>query len=112
MTDYSLGPLEQKIMECIWVHKEKSVHEVHSCLSKKCEIAYTTVMTIMTRLVVKKLLKRKKIGKAFIYTAKISKAETAKNVVGNIFSSLVNQYGQEAITAFSDEIEKTSVNKL
>ena len=108
MTGYSLGPLEQEIMNCVWEHEEKTVREVHKCLRGKRKIAYTTVMTIMTRLAGKGLLKRKKEGKAFVYSAKNTKKQTAKSMVGNIFSSLVDQFGEEAIVAFSDEVDKAS----
>ena len=95
-------------MQCVWDHEEKTVHEIHECLSGKRKIAYTTVMTIMTRLAGKGLLKRKKEGKAFIYSAKNTKKQTAKSMVGNIFNLLVDQFGEEAIVAFSDEVDKVS----
>jgi predicted transcriptional regulator len=108
MTEYSLGPLEQDVMRCIWEHEKKSVREVHECLNHNRKIAYTTVMTIMKRLVDKDMLKRKRAGNAYMYSAKNSKEHTAKSIVGKIFSSLVDQFGEEAIVAFSDEVDKAS----
>lgn len=65
-------------------------------------------MTIMTRLTNKGLLSRKKQGKAYVYTPNKSKEQTARSVVGKVFDSLVNQFGEEAVTAFSDEVDKAS----
>lgn len=108
MTGYSLGPLEQEIMDCVWNNKETSVRDVHTCLQENKKIAYTTVMTIMTRLTDKGFLKRKKRGKAFMYSPKVTKKQTTKSIIGNIFNSLVDQFGEEAVVAFSDEVDKVS----
>lgn len=105
MTSYNLGPLEQEVMDCVWRDKEVSVRDVYSCLKKSRKIAYTTVMTIMTRLTEKRFLARKKTGKAFLYTPKKTKEQTAKTMIGKIVDSLVDQFGEEAVVAFSDELE-------
>ena len=106
MTSYNLGPLEQEVMDCIWKEKEVTVSDIHACLKKRRKIAYTTVMTIMTRLAEKGFLARKMEGKAYVYTPKKTKEQTAKGVVKKIVNSLVDQYGQEAVTAFTDELKK------
>lgn len=108
MTNYSLGPLEQEVMNCVWEHKEKTVRGVYDRLARKRSIAYTTVMTIMTRLVDKQFLTRKKVGKAYIYSPAKTKKQITKSMIGSIFDSLVDQFGEEAIVAFSDEVDKAS----
>ncbi|KKQ52354.1 hypothetical protein A2865_00310 [Candidatus Woesebacteria bacterium RIFCSPHIGHO2_01_FULL_39_17] len=106
MTSYNLGPLEQEVMDCIWKEKEVTVSDIHACLKKRRKIAYTTVMTIMTRLTEKGFLTRKMEGKAYIYSPKKTKEQTAKGVVKKIVNSLVDQYGHEAVTAFTDELKR------
>ncbi len=106
MTTYNLGPLEQEVMDCIWKGKSLSVGDIHMCLKKRRKIAYTTVMTIMLRLTEKGFLTRKLEGKAYIYSPKKSKAQTAQNVAKKILNSLVDQYGKEAVTAFTDELKR------
>ncbi len=106
MSVYNLGPLEQEIMNCVWEQKGVTVGYVFKCLKRKRNLAYTTVMTIMVRLISKGLLYREKRGRVFIYFAKKSKKEVAKKQVKKILSSLINQYGKEAITAFTDELKK------
>jgi predicted transcriptional regulator len=112
MTTYNLGPLEQEIMDCIWRDEEVSVRDVHTCLKNSRKIAYTTVMTIMTRLTDKGFLKRKIKGKAFLYSPKKTKEQTAKTMIGKIVDSLVDQFGEEAVVAFSDELEHKKRKKL
>jgi len=106
MTKYSLGPLEQEIMNCLWKTTDCKVHDVHKCLLKKRKIAYTTVMTIMTRLTQKGLLTRKKIGKAYLYSPKKTRKKTVKTVINKIVNSLIDQYGEEAVAAFTDELKE------
>ena len=106
MSTQNLGPLEQEVMGSMWKEKNASVSDVHRCLQKKRKIAYTTVMTIMTRLTEKGFLIRRMEGKAYLYSPKKTKEQTAKNVVKRIINSLVDQYGKEAVSAFTDELKK------
>ncbi len=108
---YTLGPLEKDIMQHLWEGNSKTVRQVHTFLEVKRDIAYTTVMTIMTRLTDKGFLLRKKIGKTYFYSPKKNEKQVIKKVVQNIFDSMVNQFGQEAIIAFADELEKVSAKK-
>lgn len=107
MKTYNMGPLEQEIMQFLWTKKNASVSQVHKHIKiNKNSIAYTTVMTIMGRLSQKGLLERRLVGKAYIYFPKISKEQTLKSIVKKTISSLVNQYGYEAMTAFTSEIKR------
>ena len=45
-----LGPLETEIMQIIWQDERSTVKKVHRKLSQQRDIAYTTVMTTMSRL--------------------------------------------------------------
>lgn len=107
----SLGPLEQEVMSCLWQHKRQTVRDVYQCLRHKRKIAYTTVMTIMNRLTKKSLLVRKKVGKAYSYSAKQTKKEVVQDLVHKTISDLVKRYGSEAIAAFADEIERLPPKK-
>ncbi len=111
MASYNLGPLEKEVMDCIWRDEEVSVRDVYSCLKESRKIAYTTVMTLMTRLTDKGFLIRKKQGKAYLYSPKKTKEQTAKTMIGKIVDSLVDQFGEEAVVAFSDELENKKRKK-
>ncbi len=51
-TDYQLGELEEAIMEIVWQRDaEVTVREVWEALQPTRSLAYTTVMTVMSRLV-------------------------------------------------------------
>lgn len=65
-----LGRLEEEIMEAVWNSPtyETTVAAVHKAIRETREIAYTTVMTTMSRMVGKGLLKQNRSNTAYIYT--------------------------------------------
>jgi len=68
-----LGKLESELMELIWERGEISVRALHAVIGPR--LAYTTIMTTLDRLYKKKLLARKKAGKAFLYAPVMSREE-------------------------------------
>ncbi|MGW4424313.1 BlaI/MecI/CopY family transcriptional regulator [Streptosporangium sp. NPDC004631] len=75
-----LGDLEAAIMERLWsYHRPASVRDVLEDLRREREIAYTTVMTVMDKLHTKGLLRRRTVGRAYVYETVTSKeAHTAE----------------------------------
>lgn len=107
-----LGELETKVMETVWEKgKPISVSDVIKVLSKKRTIAYTTVMTIMTRLTEKGLLKRTALGKAYLYKPAFSKDTFLTRVSKQIIKNLVSSFGDRAIAHFAQELENIPEEK-
>ena len=106
VNNYNLGPLELEIMECVWERGDSTVLEIHECLGKKREIAYTTVMTVMMRLWQKGFLKRIKDGKNYIYSYKRTKDQAIKNTVSQTLEAVIEKFGIQAVAYFSEEVEK------
>ena len=107
-----LGELESEVMDIIWLHKNDiPVKEVAKILRKKRQIAYTTVMTIMTRLVNKGVLIRHLRGVSYLYKPKVSKEQFLAKTVHGIFSSVVSALGEEVLTHFVKEIQKIDPGK-
>jgi predicted transcriptional regulator len=63
-----LGPLEQKVLDAVWVRGSATVREV--VRDGKLWQTYTTIMTTMDRLFRKGLLDRVPEGRAFRYSVK------------------------------------------
>ena len=72
----ALGELEREIMGEIWRRGETSVREIHAAFDERA--AYTTLMTTLDRLHKKGLLERRKDGRAFLYSPRIT-SEQMKN---------------------------------
>ncbi len=60
-------------MERLWDRHEISVRDLHAEIGGR--LAYTTIMTTLDRLYKKGLLKRKKVGKAFLYAPIMGREE-------------------------------------
>ena len=71
-----MGSLEADVLTLLWSRTTPAtpaevLEELHS------DLAYTTVMTILTRLWQKDLLDRERVGRAYAYRPRISEAEYA-----------------------------------
>ncbi len=107
-----LSDLEAEIMEIVWKTGSASVRDVLLEMKKKRKIAYTTVMTVMSRLFEKKVLKRKMNGSgAFVYEAVREKEEFIKEKSQKIIKGFLKEYGDVAVAQFLDVIESSDPNK-
>jgi len=107
-----LGELEQEVMNIVWSNKHVSVRYVYEALRKKRKIAYTTVMTVMDRLFAKQVLKRYKEGKTYFYLSDKTKEVFLEKASEAIVSSLVNDFGDVAITQFLNTLDQVDPQKL
>jgi predicted transcriptional regulator len=63
---------------------EGTVRDIHNALATSRARAYTTVMTIMDRLEQKGIVARRKVGRAFLYQARLSAEEARLKAVEKI----------------------------
>ncbi len=106
---YSLGPLEKQVIEIIWQEPKKKfkVAQIQEKLKAKgISLAYTTIMTILTRLTQKELLKRSYEGRAYYYQVKCKKQSFVKKLVKQTLKNLTQNYGDVALAAFAAEISR------
>lgn len=66
-----LAPLEVDCMNALWPLGEATVRDVQESLSGYRPRAYTTIMTILDRLAHKGVVARRKIGRAYMYSANL-----------------------------------------
>jgi predicted transcriptional regulator len=88
-----LGQLEAVVMHRLWEWaRPVSVREVVDDLQQQREIAYTTVMTVMDNLHRKGLVAREKDGRAYRYTAAMSREDHAAGLLEDVLA----QFDEEA----------------
>ncbi|MBT3249764.1 MAG: hypothetical protein HN846_01560 [Candidatus Pacebacteria bacterium] len=108
-TTCCLGPLEKEVLEIVWVEDCPSVRcvllAINKSRKKSEKLAYTTVMTIMKRLVKKKVLTRKKDGRSYRYEPKESKQEFIKKITRCTIQNLISKFGDSAIQALKEELQ-------
>jgi predicted transcriptional regulator len=79
-----LAPLELECLSVLWPMGEGTVRDIHRALLASRPRAYTTVMTIMDRLEQKGIVARRKMGRAFLYEARLSAEEARLKAVEKI----------------------------
>jgi predicted transcriptional regulator len=87
-----LGPLEVRVMRIIWQHERITVKQVHGQLAAQYAIAYTTVMTTMSRLAEKGILRRHREGLAYVYAPVITEDAFVARTVDRVIASLLRDY--------------------
>lgn len=107
-----LGELEAEIMAILWARGEATVHDVVAALADRHPVAYTTAMTVMSRLVEKGLLTRALQGRSYVYRPAMSREEFFAWVSGRIVQDLIADFGDVAIAQFLQAIETIDPARL
>ena len=95
--DKFLGPLEAEVMDRLWKRRSATVRDIVGDLARSRELAYTTVMTIMSRLVEKEILSRTKQGRGYVYEA------AASDPAAIAVRGVMRDFGDAAWAHFVDE---------
>ena len=101
-----LGVLERQVMNVVWEAGEINVRE--ACERLGTTVAYTTVMTTMDRLFKKRLLARRKVGRAFVYAAAATRDQLEGAVASELVQSLLQQHGGEPLPLLSSLVDAVS----
>lgn len=97
-----LGPLEGDIMEVVWAQGTATVGAVHKALLERKPIAYTTVMTTMSRLAKKHLLNQDTTGSSYVYTPTLGREDFQRYVVLGVIEGLFDDFGDSVIDYFAE----------
>ena len=100
-----LGPLESAVMDRLWKRGQATVREIVDDLGKTRSLAYTTVMTIMTRLHTKGLLQRDRDGKTYVYRPAFTRAQHRERLSRELVRGLVSEFGDVALAHFAAELD-------
>ena len=102
-----LGALEREVMAIVWRSGgEISVRDASAQLESAA--AYTTVMTTMDRLFKKRLLRRRKVGRAFVYAATATREEMEGAVATELVQSMLLQHGGAPLPILSSLVDAVS----
>lgn len=112
---------EWEVMRVVWAHSEVTSKEVTQILNQKTEWKNTTVKTLLSRLVEKKMLTTKPSGNKFIYYALVEERksiqvlseELLNRVCSKKVGSVIEEIISDSVLSFSDieQIEKVLLEK-
>ncbi|NUM80544.1 BlaI/MecI/CopY family transcriptional regulator [bacterium] len=106
------GDLEADIMEILWSNGRLTVREVFEKLKHKRRIAYTTVMTVMTRLAQKEILRKIKDGNAFIYEPVLTREKFSQTTSQAVLDGLLADFSSPLLSQLVDSLEKEDPKKI
>jgi predicted transcriptional regulator len=104
----ALGSLERQVLEKLWSFgREVTVRELQAAFGGS--LAYTTLMTTMDRLFKKRLLGRRREGRAFLYQPLVSPDQPRKDVAADLIGCLLGHGAAAArpvMSTFIDAVEE------
>jgi predicted transcriptional regulator len=95
-------PLELECLKSLWKLGEGSVKDVREDLAANRNLAYTTVMTLLDRLVKKGGAARRKTGRMFVYVAVLPRDHARRLAVQELVDSFFSG-SREELLAFLQE---------
>ena len=102
----ALGALETEVMDAVWrAGRELRVRDVHARFQPR--LAYTTVMTTMDRLFKKGLLDRRRDGRAFVYTARVTRRQLVLDAGAGLIRGLIDSEGEPALSFLVDAVTES-----
>nr|WP_216855885.1 BlaI/MecI/CopY family transcriptional regulator [Paenibacillus qinlingensis] len=107
------GPLESKIMEILWTSSsEMTIKDVQQKLDEDKAINFNTVMTVMNRLVDKKILEKRSVVRSFHYKPVVTIEEFMDTQSKELTYDLIEQFGSLAVTHMVDALDKVDPELL
>lgn len=98
LTDHEL-----RLMEVLWTRGPSKVAEVTAALAPP-PLAYNTVLSTLGTLEQKGYVGHKESGKAFVYHARIERAEAAKSAVGHVIARFFGNSPNALAVTLLDEV--------
>lgn len=101
----SLGSLERSVMDVLWASpgEQLTVREVLARIETGRDLAYTTVMTVLTRLAEKGIAEREQLGRAWRYRAAQTRQQLTAGAMRDPLDDLSHDEKTAAILHFIEE---------
>src|SRR5215467_14713630 len=81
-------PLELLCLKALWSLQEGNVRDVQQIVARARPLAYTTIMTVLDRLVRKGKITRRKVGRAFVYAPQASRDSMRRAAIRELLDGL------------------------
>jgi predicted transcriptional regulator len=106
------GDLQQRVMQVLWRRGDATVEEVRTDLPDAYRGAYTTVQTVLNRLVDRGLLARERRGKSFVYRPVISEGEFVSGAIRRALDSASDEAREAALVELLGGLDQSSLSVL
>jgi predicted transcriptional regulator len=116
-----LGGVQGEVMDIFWEREGATVREIVDELNKrrarrkKDQLAYTTVLTLVSRLWGRELLAREPEGRGFRYRAAKTREQLLGELSDQLIDRLLDDFGEIAVARLGtrlDQLDATRARKL
>jgi predicted transcriptional regulator len=109
-----LGVLQAQVMDIYWGRKSATVREALEAMNgpRRKKLAYTTVLTLVTRLWQRGLLEREAEGRGFRYRAAKSREALLGELSEELIDRLLDDFGDVAVAQIGERLEHLDPARL
>lgn len=107
----NIGPLERRVLEVLWNRREATAREICDSLEDCGERrAYSTIRTIINRLVKKKIITKRMDmqERVYVYTPLLTKSELEKKIVHGVIGELLRRFEKSTISYLAEELSDST----
>ena len=101
-------PLELLCLNALWSLQEGNVRDVQQIVCQSRPLAYTTIMTVLDRLVRKGKLARRKVGRSFVYSPQTSRDVMRRVAIRELLEGFFNGSEEDLLHFLRGPAEQAS----
>ena len=106
------GDLQAEVMAAVWRLGQAKVDEVREAQPARNRSAYTTLQTVMNRLVDRGLLTRERDGNAFVYRPRYEEADYLAQTIGERLADASPDARRAALVNLVGQLEETDLEEV
>jgi predicted transcriptional regulator len=106
------GELERALLAELWARGEATGRELHQAVGEPRGTVYTTVAKVLDRLVDKRIVRRRRAGRSYIYRPAAKREPTQRAMARSLIAQLVGADPKPAAAALLGAIEDVSPELL
>ena len=99
-------------MRVMWRLGKGGVDEVRQALPARERGAYTTVQTVLNRLAERGLLSRQRVGKAIVYSVRISEADYLRRSLKRTLSNASDEARRTALAGLVGDLDPAELGEI
>jgi len=108
------GALELALLIALWAREDRkaTARDLYDEVGASREIVYTTVAKVLDRLVDKRLVSRRRVGRAYVYSPIVKRLETQRAMARTLIEQIIGDDPEPAVAALIGAMEDVSPELL
>jgi predicted transcriptional regulator len=106
------GDLQTQVMAAVWKLGDATVEAVRAEQPRRGRSAYTTIQTVLNRLVDRGLLSRERQGRAFVYRPRVEESEYLTRSIGERLAGASPTARRAALVNLVDDLEPGELEEV